>query len=455
MRRRRIRLRISRRRWKQILASTALIVSVPGGLAAIARAAREEPAQVQVVVREPGAGSTVRWRFDMVRLAGAAQTGASLASFDVILVVDVSASTQYPSGIDVDQDGELGVKGYEPLIPGMKAEPNTDPGDSILAAELEAAARLLQILDTERVRVGVVSFSGFAHPVTLLADPREPAAWVDQPLTSDFEAVRQALEAIRLRGPAGGTDMQAGIKAAVTELAGLEGAVSEPRQGAQRIILFLTDGRPSLPFGKVNVVDPGDVESAVQAAELAAQAGIRINVYGLGPDAIDLDYPSAATRMSQVTRGVYVPVRTPGDVVAALPGVSFTNVEGVEAVNLTTGQFAERTDVELRPDGSFQAFVPVQPGLNRIRVRALASDGGRGSADLDITFLHQDLSDNELGQELDRVRARNRDIQLSVERRKQEALREEQAKRGLKIGVEGEDKTEPKAPKVEGEPKKP
>jgi hypothetical protein len=334
----------------------------------------------------------------------------------------------------------------------MSRNDNTDPDDSILAAELEAAARLLEILDSETVRVGVVSFSGFANPVTLMADPREPSAVVDQPLTKDFDAVRQALEVIRARGPLGGTDMQAGIKAAVTELATLDGALSEPRPGAQRVILFLTDGRPSLPFGRVDKDDPEDVEAAVNAAKLAAEAGARVNVYGLGPDAIDIDYPSAGVRMSQVSGGVYVPVRTPGDVVVALPGVSFTNVEGVEAVNLTTGQFAERTDVELRPDGSFQAFVPVQPGLNRLRVRALASDGGRGSAELDITFLHQDLSENELGQELERVRARNRDIQLSTEERTQEALREAERRRGLKIEVDKGDAT-PK--KTEGEPKKP
>ncbi len=419
-------------------------VALLAGLPASSVPAREDRPEVRVVVREPESGATVRGRFDMVRLAGSAQTGAA-SGFDVVIVVDVSASTRFPSGIDVDRDGEIGVRGEEPLIPGMPRNPNTDPGDSILAAEIEAAGRLLEILDPAVVRVGVVSFSGFAHPVTELADPREPSAMVDHPLTSDFAAIRQALEAIRERGPAGGTDMQAGIKAAVAELAGLEGAVSEPRSGAQRVILFLTDGRPSLPFGKVSVDDPEDVEAAVEAAKLAGEAGARINVYGLGPDAIDMDYTPAGVRISQVSGGVYVPVRTPGDVVVALPGVSFTNVEGVEAIHLTTGRFAERGDVELRPDGSFQAFVPVQPGLNRLRVRALAANGGRGAAEVDITFLHQDLSDSELSQELERVRSRNRDIQLATEERKQEALREAERQRGLKIEVE----------KTEGEPKKP
>src|SRR5262245_15645190 len=169
--------------WKQLAWVTLL-----AGLSASSAPARDEPAEVRVTVREPGSGTTVRGRFDMVRLAGAAQTGAA-SGFDVLLVIDVSGSTNRPSGIDVDGDGEIGAKGDEPLIPGMPRTDNTDPGDSILAAEITAAGRLLEILDSEMVRVGVVSFSGLAHPVTLLADPSEPSATVDQPLTTDFEAV--------------------------------------------------------------------------------------------------------------------------------------------------------------------------------------------------------------------------------------------------------------------------
>src|SRR5688500_5455154 len=126
--------------WKQ-LAWVALLAGLPASSAP----ARETPSEVRVVVREPDSGSTVRGRFDMVRLAGAAETGAS-NGFDVVLVIDVSGSTEYPSGIDVDRDGEIGARGDEPLIPGMPKEKNTDPGDSVLAAELEAAGRLLEIL---------------------------------------------------------------------------------------------------------------------------------------------------------------------------------------------------------------------------------------------------------------------------------------------------------------------
>ena len=69
-----------------------------------------------------------------------------------------------------------------------------------------------------------------------------------------------------------------------------------------------------------------------------------------------------------------------------LTGISFANVEAVVAVNLTLRESSGADDILLHPDGSFRGFVPVKPGLNRIRVSALASDGTRGSTELDIHF---------------------------------------------------------------------
>ena len=401
--------------------------------------ATDAPERVRVQVQSPDEGSTVRGRFDMIRLAGLAEAGAREAIFDVMLVVDVSGSTLYPSGIDVDGDGVLGVQ-EEALIPGLPGTKNTDPEDSILGAEILAAVRLLGALDPARVRVGVVSFSGFVDPGSGKLRADQPSALMEQPLTDDYEAVSRALQAVQLRGSSGGTDMQAGLKTAIRELAGLEGAVSEGRPGARRVILLLTDGLPSLPFGQVNVADPEDIEATIAAGQLAAEAGILINVFGLGPGAIN--YPEAATRISQFTGGSYVPVRRPGDVVTLLTGISFAEVADVVAVNLTLGQESGPRDIELLPDGSFRGFVPVRPGLNRIRVSALASDGSRGSTEFEVTYRLQDLSDTELRSELERVRNRNRDIQVLTERRRQEASRRAERERALTLEVDGEDEQE-------------
>ncbi|HWL64701.1 MAG TPA: vWA domain-containing protein, partial [Actinomycetota bacterium] len=248
----------------------------------------------------------------------------------------------------------------------------------------------------------------------------------------------RALQAVKLRGSNGGTDMQAGIKLAVSELAGLVGSTSEPRPAARKVMLLLTDGLPSLPFGQVNVQDPQDIEATVAAGNLAAEAGVLINVFGLGPAAGGNDRPQAVTEIARLTSGRYVAVRRPGDVVTLLSGISFAAVEDVVAVNLTIGQESGRQDIVLMPDGSFRGFVPVAPGLNRIRVSALASDGTRGSTEFQITYRLQDLSDSELQAELERVRDRNRDIEVLTERRRQDAFRRSERERALTLEVEGD-----------------
>jgi hypothetical protein len=403
---------------------------VPGGAVAAA-----EDASVRIVIQSPKQAETIRGRTDMAPLAGIASAdGQRPANFDVVVVLDISGSAKYPSGIDVDGDGVTGET-QRGLLPGMPDVPNTDPEDSVLSAETQAAATLLQGLNPQRVRVGVVSFSGEIDPATgRRRSPDQQDAWLELPLTADYDRVRAALQAILLRGPSGGTNMEAGVKLALRELAGLSGAQSQPRPGAKRVILFLTDGAPSLPFGLGNQTDPEDIEAVQGAARLANAAGVAINVYGLGPLAID--YPIACTEMARLTTGLYTPVRRPGDIVAMLSGVSFANVDDVVAVNLTLGEMSGPDDILLNPDGSFSGFVPVRPGLNRVRVSALASDGSRGSTEIEFDFRPQELTDNELSLELERIRERNRQILLEAERRKQEEFRKRVRERDLKIETE-------------------
>lgn len=410
--------------------ATALIV-----LGAAQRAELEEDA-VRVVVTVPRPGEIVRSRIDVAPLAGVAHAGERPAVFEVMVVIDVSGSTEYPSGMDVNRNGELGVQSSA-LIPALPQIKNTDPGDSILAAEVQAARALLQALDPARVRVGVVSFSGEYREDGRrqhLGESSEADARVEQVLTSDYERVRAKLDALALRGSHGGTNLEAGIKLGLRELVGLEGSQSTASPHAKKVILLLTDGKPSLPFGAANVEDEGDTEAAILAAELAQQAGAMINVYGLGEFAID--YPLAATRVASVTGGSYTPVRRPGDIVLLLSGVSFANIDAVVAVNLTLGEIASTHDIDLAPDGSFRGFVPVQPGKNRIRISALASDGSRGSTELTITYRPQELSDAELAGERDRIQKRNRDLELLMERRRQQAFREAERERMIEIEVE-------------------
>jgi hypothetical protein len=316
----------------------------------------------------------------------ATAAGEAAQRFDVMVVMDVSKSTQFPSGADVDGDGVVGENPHEGLYaPGEYPEEVvcTDPGDTILHAEVAAARALLASLRPERTRVGLVTFSGAVDPETNQQRSRDQKnAELQVPLTGDFARLEAGLGAVLARGPSGATDFAAGIRLGTTELAWLPGAVSAPGGEGQKVILLLTDGTPTFPIGLSNVEDAGDTEAAVNAARLARAAGIRINTYGLGTNA--LGRPVAATEVARVTLGSFTPVLEPGAIVAALQSVSFSNVEDVAVVNLTLRE--DTPDVRLHPDGSFQAFVPVQEGANRVLVNAVASDGSVANVELDFQF---------------------------------------------------------------------
>jgi len=409
------------RRWSPFAAALAAV------WAAVALAGPAGAAAVRLLVDAPRSGEPVHNKVHLAPIRGSAVAeGERPASFDVMIDIDVSQSTKMASGVDVDRDGQIGVNPHLELIPPGTFPPDvlsTDPDDSILAAEVAAANALLGGLDPRRVRVGLLSFGGDVSPETgERARIDQQDAWLEVPMTTDFASVQRSLVAIQARGARGATNYAAGIRLAVRELAGLSGARSQPRPGAKRVVLFLTDGVPTFPIGKGAGSDKGDVEAALNAARLAHKAQITINTYALGPGA--LTYPLAPTEMARLTLGTYTPVQNPGDIIALLQGVSFANIEDVVFTNLSTGDFS--TDVRLAPDGSFSGFVPVREWANRVRVTALASDGSRGSVELELNFKLSSLSDRELTRELERIRTRNRELQLLIERKRIEDFRKQQ-----------------------------
>jgi hypothetical protein len=340
--------------------------------------------------------------------------GEEAQRFDVMIVMDVSRSTQYPSGADVDGDGVVGENPQEGLYAPGEFPPDvvcTDSADTILAAEVSAAQALLRSLRPEHTRVGLVTFSGAVDTETNQQRSRDQRnAELQVPLTSDFARVEAGLASVLARGPNGATDFSAGIRLGTAELAGLSGAVSAPGSG-QKVILLLTDGTPTFPIGRHDVEDAGDIEAAVNAARLARAADIRINTYGLGANA--LGRPVAATEVARVTLGSFTPVLEPAAIVAALQSVSFSNVEDVAVVNLTLRE--DTPDVRLNPDGSFQAFVPVQEGANRVLVNAVSSDGSVANVELAFDFRVARSEGAMRERELDELRELNTELLRHVE----------------------------------------
>jgi hypothetical protein len=402
---------------------------------------------VRILIESPLPGEPVSNKVHQAPIKGnAIAEGDRPADFDVILIIDVSGSTKVASGVDVDGDGELGIDPLYELVPPGTYPPdlrNTDPQDSILAAEISAAEALISTLDSERVRLGVISFSGEMNPLTgrrLRFDQQD--AWVEVPLTGDYERVRRALRGILARGPHGGTNFAAGIRLAVTELAGLSGSKSIQRPHTKKVVIFLTDGLPTFPIGSGAAAEPGDTEAALNAARLAHKAGVTINTYALGPNA--LTNPIAATEVARISLGTFMPVQNPGDIISFLQGVTFANVEDVVFTNLTTREVSY--DVDLSPDGSFSGFVPVTEGTNRVRVTALASNGSSGSVEFDLTFETSGLTSRELALELDRIRERNKHLMMLIERERIQRFREQQRKVLEFKATEDEEAEEESAP---------
>ena len=266
---------------------------------------------------------------------------AAPAAVDVMLVIDTSGSTQNSAG----------------------------GGLTILQAELDAARAFLAASDPSTTRVGVVTFAGAYEMLTTMARSGSVNAWVDQPLTEDYAAVRAALTRIGQRGSSGGTDMAAGLRLAIRELLVLAGARSQARGEARKVALLLSDGFPTLPFGSVASMEPGDLEVTLSAARLAAKGGIVVHSFCLGPEA--LSAPVACREAARLTGGSYSPIERPADIVSVLPRTPVGRVELVAVRNATTGQFAR--SVSVGADGSFSAEVELAPGANQLVVELTGS----------------------------------------------------------------------------------
>jgi hypothetical protein len=306
--------------------------------------------------------------------------------FDVAIVLDSSRSTIEPAEADIDSDGEIGLATLLPV--GSTFEVGcTDPGDSILAAEIAAARELLRGLDPASTRVALVSFAGEVaeeRPWSALTRPfarffAKPAALTREPLTSDYSRIEAALDALAQSEPSGGTNMAAGVDLATAELREPSGGLAEARPDSHKIVFFFTDGWPTLPHDATD--EAGNVREVLLAAERARAAGVRVHSFAIGREA--LAGPIATLELSEITGGLFTPVRHPADLVDVVGEVSFANLEGVTLRNRTTERDAE--SFRLTADGTWAGFVRVAPGPNQLEIHARASDGAEATRTLAVS----------------------------------------------------------------------
>lgn len=354
-----------------------------------------------------------------------------LRRFDVVFVLDTSGSTRNMTGADVNGNGIVG----ENRLSGVFG--STDPGDSILAAEVAAAKRLLRGLDPRNTRVGLVTFAGEPSDGGggFFGGGRPQPALTEEALTSDFEEVEQELERVRDRGAEGLTHMAAGLDRAMVELMGFDGGLSEPDPESEKVVLFFTDGQPTLPHDRRFEAD--NVKAVLRAAGRLERVGIRVHSFAIGPEA--LDGPVAAVEMSARTGGYFTPVRQPGDLVDVVENVSFAQIETIEVRNATTG--AEATNLLANADGSFGALVPLQTGKNRLEVRVRARDGSEAERTLTVQHAPDAPETPNLPRELVEKRNRlleQRLVELKRERIAAEREQAEETRKELELEIERE-----------------
>jgi len=381
-----------------------------------------------VQIQSPKDGSRIVQDRNSVLVSGKVSTqGTRTPNVDIFFVVDVSGSTAHYAGVDFGDSADLSLpadpSGFgRPQIRvfgggfGMGAPPIRNLRNSILAAEVVATRRLLSQLNPQITRVGLITFGEEARLL--------------QPLTHDFQQVKQALEGILMAGPYGGTNMVAGIRLAIKELAGL--GLSERRDDAVRVQFLLTDGFPTLPIGGGKRLTPEDTNLAVNAARISGKAGIKVHVFALGEEA--LSYPAAAVGIAKESGGIFTPVARAADILSVLENVSVVGVDFVEAVNLTTGQKASH--LRLAADGFFSAVLPMADGLNRIQVLARASDGVSGRDSISVYYDRGDQrslelevffeKEKSLRLEVERLGKGKEEIQKEIERRREDSLRRSQ-----------------------------
>lgn len=364
---------------------------------------RSSAPDVELVIHDP-AFEIYRNTDPVLPVAGFARLAKSAHEHDIVLVLDLSTSTNEHSGTDVNGDGVVddGWKGP----------------DSIFAAQVTAARNFVRELGKlphnrkgERIRVGIVTYAGeerfhLNEPDRLDVDEdaifrfASRDAAVPVPLTHDYRAVDRELARLARKTPIGMTDAAAGVGRALAELQGLSlrGARSQVRE-AQKVIFFLTDGKPRLPYDR-DVAE----EAAIFAGRMAQQANVRINAFTLGENKVTRKENRAVKRMVRRTGGQHVTLERPGDIVAELEATSFSVVDRVSIINRSTD--AATRSVATGIDGSFFGELPLREGPNEIEVVAHLTDGREQARIFNVQYV-VGAPERELQQQLKRVRMEN------------------------------------------------
>ncbi len=284
---------------------------------------------------EPGSGSEI----------------AELVGADVVLALDLSNTALLAMGLDIDGDGKVG-RDRRSRYWGANDRPHrfwtTDPDDTIIRSELLAAGALVDRLAERRARLGVLTYTGKPRVRAEVGSPEQAAA---------------SLERIKIRVDWTGTDISRALKLARDLL-----AEAPRKRGPSRpkIVLLFSDGQPTVPHNEYSAR-----KRALDISRELADEGVQVYTLAFGEDA--REEPGVLHDIAEITGGRTIVVLDPVEVLDDLAKVEFVKPGGLTILNLTTGEAARA--VRVFSDGSFDGFVNLVAGENRIEVAALGPDG--------------------------------------------------------------------------------
>ena len=325
---------------------------------------------------------------------------------DLVLLLDVSAATDEPSGLDVDGDGELGFhpgRYLRVLQPPDYDLHCTDPDDTILAAEIAAATRLIEHAGDERGRITLLAFTTDSVPSSSQRAPAQWAPWRGELLHERLEQLLDETEPKPLS-----------THAALREILSTRATHRDMRRV---VALFaatpaLTPGQTGRPHAHPERATPWSAALAPPTSLLSA--GIELHTFGFG--ALGASPPPDLLEFTGSAGGVYRELRKLSDVTRVFRGGVADLIRGIEIRDTDSGNRA--MDVALSGHGSYSGHLALHEGRNRIQVHLYTSLPVLGDDGLAVDFVRRELRPWELLVELERLQARNRDLFRLIEHEK-------------------------------------
>ncbi len=325
---------------------------------------------------------------------------------DLVLLLDVSAATDEPSSLDVDGDGELGFhpgRYLRVLQPSDYDLHCTDPDDTILAAEIAAATRLIEHAGDERGRITLLTFTTDSVSSSSQGAPAQWAPWRGELLHQRLDQLRE-----------GGNPRPLSQRAELREILSTRATGRDMRR-----VVALFAATPALRPGRTGIPHAHPDRAAPWSAALAPAAslrssGIELHTFGFG--APGASPPPDLLEFTGSAGGVYRELRKLSDVARVFRGDVADLIRGIEIRDPDSGNRA--TDLALSGDGSFSGHLALHEGRNRIQVQLDTALHVQGDDGLAVDFVRRELRPWELLVELERLEGRNRDLYRLIQHEK-------------------------------------